>query len=454
MTSFRKLLSVVVGFLILTPGLMVRGQENPQPAHYPEWAKNAVIYEVNVRQHTAEGTFKALEKDLPRLKELGVDILWLMPIYPIGEKNRKGKLGSYYSVRDYKGINPDFGGEKDFASFMKSAHKKGFKVILDWVANHSAWDNPWMTQHPDWYKKDSTGKFLSPYDWTDGVSLNYAIPAMRKAMIDAMAYWIDKFDVDGFRCDVAGMVPVDFWEQSQLELEKRKPVFMLAEDEEHAALYKNDFDMNYSWKLFHLMSVVAKGEVTADSILKLERRIDSVNPTSSIKMIFLTNHDENSWNGTVKELFGNGSKAFALLTYTLPGMPLLYSGQEAGLNKRLRFFEKDTIDWSNKDLFPFYQSLNNFRHKNEAIWSPPYGGSLTAIANSQPLKVISFMREKGNNKVMVIANLSSVPLKVAFNSLKTMLKFKDIFSGEVIEIKPGVPLVLQGWQYRLGTINE
>jgi len=454
MASIKKLITFVTGIPLLFSGFFVLGAEKPVTPNYPDWAKNAVIYEVNIRQHTTEGTFKALEKDLPRLKELGVDILWLMPVHPIGEKNRKGRLGSYYAVKDYKGINQDYGTDKDFDSFMKSAHKAGLKVILDWVANHSAWDNPWMTLHPEWYQKDAAGKFVSPYDWTDVVSLDYHVPAMRLAMIESMQYWIEKFDVDGFRCDVAGLVPVDFWEQARTELQKKKPLFMLAEDEENAALYQKAFDMSYGWKMHNLMSAVAKGEAGADSILRLQHVVDSINPKWAIKMNFTTNHDENSWNGTVKEKYGLGGKAFGMLTYTLPGMALIYSGQEAGLNKRLKFFEKDTIDWSNKDLVPYYKSLNKFKHKNPAIWNPPFGGDVVNIDNSQPIKVISFTRTQGENKVIVIANLSSTPLKVVLKDVKTAIRFKDVLTGDVIEIKPGSPLVLQGWQYRLGTLEN
>ena len=323
----------------------------PIAVKYPDWVKNAVIYEVNTRQYTKQGTFKAFSEHLSRLKELGVDILWFMPIHPIGLEKRKvpegmkTSLGSYYSVQDYKAVNPEFGTEADFKSLVGQAHKMGFKVIIDWVANHTAWDNKWITEHPDWYKQDSTGNIMSAFDWTDVAKLNYDNKEMRKAMIESMKYWIVNCDIDGFRCDVAGEVPADFWEDARAELQKTKPLFMLAENEDKPELYKKAFDAAYGWNMCNgIFSNIAKGKDSLQSIVRLQQKIDSTLTEGSFKMNFTTNHDENSWNGTTREKYGDGEKAFAVLSYTLPGMPLVYSGQEAGLNKRLQFFIKDTID--------------------------------------------------------------------------------------------------------------
>ena len=425
-------------------------------ANYPDWVKNAVIYEVNVRQYTPEGTFKAFEASLPRLKELGVDILWIMPINPIGVKDRKvpegftTSLGSYYSVKDYKAINPEFGTEADFKELVTKAHEMGFKVIIDWVANHSSRDNAWITEHPDWYMKDSTGKILAPFDWTDVAKLDYANKDLRVAMIDAMKYWVEKCDIDGFRCDVAGEVPVDFWETARVELEKTKPMFMLAENEDKPELCKKAFDANYAWNMCNgTLANVAKGKDSISQIIRQVMKVDSLMPKNTMQMNFVTNHDENSWNGTVTEKFGDGAKAFAILTYTLPGMPLIYSGQEAGLNKRLKFFTKDTINWDNKELVPFYQTLNKLRHSNEALQSPPFGGIFEKINNSEPKKVLSFVRAKGSTKVLVLLNLSDTPVTFSLKGDVVKDSYTDVFGTADSTPKISVPVSLEAWGFRV-----
>jgi glycosidase len=424
-------------------------------ANYPDWAKNAVIYEVNVRQYTPEGTFKAFEANLPRLKELGVDILWFMPINPIGIKDRKfypgekTSLGSYYSVKDYKGTNPEFGTEADFKALVSKAHEMGFKVILDWVANHSARDNAWITEHPEWYVHDSTGKIAVPFDWTDCAKLNYADTNMRAAMIDAMKYWVTNCDIDGFRCDVAGEVPVDFWEKARVELEKVKPMFMLAENEDHQELCKKAFDANYGWGMHSVMHKVAQGKDSVGQIIRQVIKMDSIMPKNAMQMNFITNHDENSWNGTAQEKFGAGENAFAVLTYTLPGMPLIYSGQEAGLDKRLKFFTKDTINWEKADFSPFYKTLDALKHENEALWNPPYGGTFEKIKNTEPAKVLSFVRVKGDAKVLVVLNLSASPVTVAVKGDIVNGDYKDVFSGAETKVVKKEPFPLEAWGYKV-----
>jgi len=439
----------------LFPACKIKTLTSDVKANYPDWAKNAVIYEVNVRQYTPEGTFKAFETNLPRLKELGVDILWFMPVHPIGIKNRKipagseTSLGSYYSVKDYKGINPEYGTEADFKELVTKAHEMGFKVIIDWVANHSAWDNPWMTEHPDWYVQDSLGKFVSPFDWTDVVKLNYKNAEMRKGMIDAMKYWITNCDIDGFRCDVAGEVPVDFWEQASVELDSLKPMFMLAEDEGKPELCKKAFDMNYGWGMHSVMHNVAQGKDSVSRIISQVMRVDSILPKNAMQMNFITNHDENSWNGTAKEKFGAGENAFAVLSYTLPGMPLIYSGQEAGLAKRLRFFAKDTIDWKAADFSPFYKTLNALKHDNEALWNAPYGGTFAMVKNTVPAKVVSFIREKSDYKILVVLNLSAAPVSVAVKGDIVNGTYTDVFTGNETKILKKEPFDLEAWGYKV-----
>jgi glycosidase len=329
----------------------------------PEWSKNATIYEVNIRQFTKEGTFSAFQKHLPRLKAMGVDILWLMPIHPIGEKNRKGSLGSYYAVKDYKAVNPEFGNLQDFNALVKSAHDLGMKLIIDWVANHTSPDNVWVDQgHKDWYTLDSTGN-LQPTigtDWWDVADLNFDNQNMRTEMIESMKYWLTASNIDGFRCDVAGWVPLDFWVTAKQELDKVKPIFFLAESEgpeQHQA-----FHMTYAWELHHLMNKIAQGKENID-VLRAYLEKDKSYPTSAYRMSFTSNHDENSWNGTEMERMGEARFAMAVMAATIEGMPLVYNGQETSLDRRLAFFEKDEIDWTKMDLVSFYDKLLHLHQK-------------------------------------------------------------------------------------------
>jgi glycosidase len=332
---------------------------------HPEWSKDAVIYEVNIRQYTPEGTFEAFSKHLPRLKELGIEILWIMPIHPIGEKNRKGELGSYYSVRDYKAVNPEFGTMEDFSKLVEKAHNLELKVIIDWVANHTAWDCEWINQHPEWYKKDSTGSFYGPFDWTDVAQLDYEKPELHNAMIDALKFWVKETDIDGYRCDVAGMVPRDFWDKARKSLDTIKPVFMLAEDEQEHHLLEEAFNMNYGWEFHHIMNKIAKNEADASDLKRYFQKEDSIYSKNCYRMHFITNHDENSWNGTEFERMGDAVKAFAVMTFTIPGMPLVYTGQEVGLNKRLAFFKKDEVIYDENDFQEFYQELIKLKKKSQ-----------------------------------------------------------------------------------------
>jgi glycosidase len=359
-----------------------------------EWVQNATIYEVNLRHHTAEGNLAAFEKDLPRLKELGVDILWIMPLQPIGKLNRKAVgdtfvddmpnpdytkyWGSPYSISDYKAVNERYGNVEDFKRVVEKAHSLGMKVIMDWVANHTAWDNPWVTQHPDWYTKDSTGKITDPigsdgkkWGWTDVADLNYDNREMRLAMIDALKFWVKECNVDGYRCDVAFEVPTDFWEEARVALDSVKPVFMLAEAEMHAPdLFNKAFDAYYGWEMHHVFNKLVKGETTTSEFSRIIAHHDSVTGGRAFAMNFIDSHDENAWNGTIEERLGDKWKPMAVMSYALPGAPMIYSGQEAGNNKRLKFFEKDDIDWNApnaQSYFDFYKMLNNL--KNDPAFS-------------------------------------------------------------------------------------
>jgi len=416
-----------------------------------DWSKHANIYEVNIRQYTPEGTINAFRKHLHRLKNMGVDILWLMPVQPIGELNRKGSLGSYYSVKDYKAVNPEFGTMQDLKDLVKEAHEMGMYVILDWVANHSAWDNIWTEEHPEYYGKNDDGTFHSPYDWTDVIEFNYDNPAMRDSMIRALRFWIEEADVDGYRCDVAGMVPTDFWNDAVDQLKQIKQVFMLAEDEDNAALLEHAFDMNYSWKLLHLMNDIAKGDKNASDIWAYIDWNNNTFPKNDYRMTFITNHDENSWNGTVKKRLGNGAEAFAILTYTIPGMPLIYSGQEAGNDKVLRFFEKDTINWNSIKYQDFYAKLNLLKKTNKALWNGSEGGDMVNIGEGESENILAFMREKDNNKIISIINLSSEQVQFKPSIEQAYGTYTNVFTDEKAKLGPDTVINLGPWAYFIFT---
>jgi glycosidase len=420
-----------------------------QVAH-PEWSKNANIYEVNIRQYTEEGTFDAFAEHLPRLKEMGVDILWLMPIHPIGEKNRKGELGSYYSVKDYYGINPSFGNMEDFKSLVNKAHQMDMKVILDWVANHTAWDNPLIEKHPDWYLKDSLGNIKAPVeDWSDVAGLNYEVQAVRDYMVDAMKYWVEEANIDGYRCDVAHMVPIDFWSRVHQELDQVKDVFMLAEAE--GPEYHRAFDMTYAWELHHLMNQVAKGEEEVPVLDKYLKKEKKNYPDNAYRLNFTSNHDENSWQGTVYERMGDGAKTFTVFTYTFPGMPLIYSGQEACMDKRLEFFTKDVIDWNKEDcdMQSFYTELNKLKKNNETLWNGRFGGETTRVGTSHDTDVFAFTREAGENKTFVVLNFSDQELTLELKGDAYTGSYTNVLNGQNKAFKTDATLQIKPWGYKV-----
>jgi glycosidase len=380
----------------------------------PDWVKNANIYEVNLRQYSEEGTLQAFAKELPRLKEMGVDILWFMPIHPIGEKNKKGSLGSYYAVRDYKAVNPEFGTFDDFKFVVEEAHKLGMYVMLDWVANHTAWDNIWVDPHPEFYEKDENGELISPFDWTDVIALDYSNKEMRAKMIDALEFWVREANIDGYRCDVASEVPTEFWEEVRPQLEAIKPVFMLAESEQ-PDLLASAFDMNYGWEFHHLMNQIVKGEKNAKDVLEYLDREKAKTPERAMLMYFITNHDENSWNGTIKERLGDADEVMAVLTYTLGGMPLIYSGQEAANEKRLEFFEKDPIQWNDYAKAGFYKSLNELKHQNSPIWNGKAGGSFEMVNTDFENELLIYKRADENGKILIILNLSDKEIEFSID---------------------------------------
>ena len=447
--------------LLVSCNSSVREKKDPyQPKPYvelthPEWSKNATIYEVNIRQYTPEGTFRAFESHLPRLKAMGVDILWLMPVHPIGEKNRKGTLGSYYSVKDYRAVNPEFGTMDDLKSLVKKAHDMGFHVILDWVANHSAWDNNLVTEHPDWYTRSLDGNFQPTpwYDWDDIIDFDYNQPGLRKYMTEALKFWVKEADIDGFRCDVAGFIPVDFWDNARRELEEIKPVFMLAEWEDRD-MVKNAFDMVYSWSLWGKMKEATTGGKGAGALIEYMAHDVSTFPENGYRMIFTDNHDKNSWEGTQFSNFGKGLETCMVLSTVVNGMPLVYSGQEAGLDRPLKFFEKDTIVWKNHPFAGIYTKLFDLKHRNKALWNGKWGGTMVRVYNDQQDKVVSFYREKEGNKVLAAFNFSDKPVAVTLKTKHETGTYADLFTGKQVEIKGEDLLQLKPWGYAVFSIEK
>ena len=384
------------------------------PAAHPEWTYGSVMYEVNIRQFSPEGTFKGVEEQLPRLKDLGVDILWLMPMYEIGVEGRKGTLGSYYAISDYKKVNPEFGTMEDFEHLLAEAHKLGFKVILDWVANQTAPDNVWMTEKPaDFYERDSLGNAIYEYDWTDTRSLNYGNEDVWWAQDDAMRFWLAK-GVDGFRCDAAGEVPAEFWKGILPKMNADYPdIYLLAEAErDNLADPDETFDANYAWELHHLLNGLAQGRRTVADLKDYVARDASRFPKEAFRLTFTSNHDENSWSGTEFEREGDAAKACAVLCFTLPqSQPLIYTGQEIGLSRRLAFFEKDPItDWYPNEYTTFYQRLINLKHGNPALAAGERGGKTVWWELPEGKDgIVAFHREVKGNKVIVIANFGVTP---------------------------------------------
>jgi len=415
-----------------------------------EWSKNAIIYEVNIRQYTPEGTINAFVEHLPTLDSLGVDILWVMPIFPCGVKNSKGSMGSAYAVKDYRAVNPDYGSMDDLKNLVNKAHELGMYVILDWVANHSAWDNPLIDEHPEWYSKDSLGNNHSPIpEWSDVVDLNYDNKELRTYMLNSLKFWVEQADVDGFRCDVAMMVPTDFWENTREELDRIKPVFMLAEAEQPDLLI-NAFDMNYGWELYHIMNNIAQGKMNATDLTIYFNKYDSVYQSNDYRMNFTTNHDENSWNGTVKERMGDASEAMAVFTYMIPGMPLIYSGQETGLDKRLAFFEKDTIQWNNSPLRALYTQLNQLKKTNKALWNGDNGAKMNQIHTNLDDKIFALQREKDNQVVIAFFNMSNESQQFTLKEVETK-QLVNYFTGQEISIESNKEYSLAPWQYLILT---
>ncbi|WP_138429553.1 alpha-amylase family glycosyl hydrolase [Fodinibius saliphilus] len=408
-----------------------KNPQNKKLVEHPEWTKNANMYEVNIRQYTQEGTFNAFKEELPRLKNMGVDILWLMPIHPIGEEKRKGELGSYYSIKDYTAVNPNFGTKQDFVELVTAAHKQDMKLIIDWVPNHTAWDHPWVKEHPEYYMKDSTGAITYEADWTDIAQLNYENKELWDKMIEKMKYWIEEANIDGYRVDHAGHdIPLAFWKKAVPEVDKAKEdIFWLAEwntPEMHPW-----FDATYSWEYFHLTTDIAKGDKSLDAISDYMAKQDTLFPDHAYRLYFTSNHDENSWNGTDEELFGDNFKNFAVMAATIEGMPLVYSGQETGLDKRLEFFKKDPINWDGYEYESFYKTLFGLKDRNAALWNGQYGGHFEHLETTPSKRVYAYKRLKGDQEVVVVLNFSDKKQEITLPDFDSEKEYTNVFTGDI-----------------------
>jgi glycosidase len=406
------------------------------------WADHATMYEVNIRQYTPEGTFKAFAQHLPRLRNMGVDILWFMPITPISEKMRQGTLGSYYACSSYTDINPEFGTLNDFKVLVDEAHQLGFKIIMDWVANHTGWDHHWTTEHPDWMMQDEAGNFTEKNGWKDVIDLNFDVPEMRQALIEAMHFWVQECDIDGFRCDMAHLVPLDFWITARASFKGIKPLFWLAECE--VVAYHQVFDATYAWWWMHESEKYTKSQSTLHDIRNVLHAYSQY-PEGAIKLFFTANHDENSWNGTEMEKYDVAAKAWAVFCFTWCGMPLIYSGQETKHPKRLKFFDKDLIEWNDVPLLhDFYRNLALLRKNNGAISS----GETYILSSAHDNEVMAFMRKYEEQVVLVLLNVSTQgKLKVEVDHHWLTGKFKNIFSGLTFNFNQKEQFELQAGDY-------
>lgn len=392
------------------------------PRYQIEWAKDAIIYEVNIRQYTKEGTFNAFSEHLETLKNMGVNTLWFMPIHPISETKRSGTLGSYYSVTDYRAVNPEFGTDEDFKNLVDQAHEMGFKIMLDWVANHTGWDCAWIQDHPDWYTKDANGQITDPVNmgWPDVADLNYDNKELWAEMIECMKFWITEYDVDGFRCDYANGVPTEFWEEVRKELEAVKPMLMLAEDNMDKGLLEYAFDMNYNWELYDLLIGIAHDAKGANLI---RHYLPENYPDGAYRLNFLDNHDKNSWESTIMSaMTAEALPSLWSLIYTIPGTPLIYTGDEIGLDHNIAFMERDPIDWDSTDVDyrPLLAELSAIRSENAALHSGNYGGKIQYREMGKKT-VFAFTREVEGSRITCLFNLVK---------RENTVDMKDLFSGE------------------------
>ena len=411
------------------------------------WCLHTNIYEVNLRQYTPEGTIAAFATHLPRLQAMGVEVLWFMPITPIARQKRLGSLGSYYACASYTQVNPEFGTLEQFKNLVQQAHQLGMRVIIDWVANHTGYGHEWALAHPDWYILDEQGNFTERNGWEDVIDLNYANAQMRQAMIAAMSFWVNEANIDGFRADMAHLVPLDFWEEARTALDQIRPLFWLAECEEPG--YHPVFDVSYAWQWMHATEQFIKNGQTVTVLDKVLYGYKDDYPTQAQKLFFTTNHDENSWNGTEYEKYGPAALPFAVFCATWEGVPLLYSGQELPNRKRLKFFDKDQIDWQQPlELEGFYTKLLHLRKTNAALHSAQKKG-YTWRLNVSGEQVFCFLRCNGQAQVLVLLNFSNQAIQLSLYDQRVHGSFTDLFHGSRVDFEAGRQIILPAYGYRV-----
>ena len=420
----------------------------------PEWSYSAVLYELNIRQFTPEGTFSAARERLPFLRSIGIDAIWLMPIYPIGIEGRKGKFGSYYSIRDYTGVNEEFGSAEELREFIGAAHALGMKVILDWVANHTARDARWITECPaNWCERDEAGVAKVPWDWTDTAKLNYANHDVWRGQIEAMRYWVEEFKVDGFRCDMAMLVPIEFWQEVAEELHRVKPdIFMLAEAEEDN-LFDRAFNASYQWNIHHIMCDIAKGARRVWDMRNAIHAERAKYPKEAIRMSFTSNHDENSWSGSEQSRFGRALEVMTAMTFLMPStMPLIYTGQEVGYDHSFEFFDRDPIPaeaYKENRTTELYRRLTALKHSEAALAAGERGGEMIEIENNAKDCMMTFVREVEGSRVVAIMNLSPYTIHADFNTGIYAGKYLDVMSGMQTTLSEHVDEHIAPWNYRI-----
>lgn len=447
MTQMFKTYQLII-FLMLIPILSAaQGHES--------WSYNLNIYQVNTRQYTATGTFNDFSSHLDRLSEMGVGIIYFMPIHPIGEQNRLGSLGSPYSVKDYLAINPEFGTMEDFTRLVDSIHAKGMYAMLDWVPNHTAWDNPLTVQHPEWYVTDDQGNFTAPpgTNWSDVIQLDYEQTGLREYMIDAMAYWVQEADIDGFRVDAASFVPLDFWSTAIPQLKAIKPELLLLAEDDGTQYKSNGFDMTYAWGLHGFGSGLLKRILSgASDASALEMYMITewyFYYPDHYRMYFTSNHDDNAWYGTAFEQFGAATETFAVLTATMNSMQLIYGGQEAGLDHRLAFFDKDLINWRDHPFYDIYQTLWHLKKENQALWNGGAGSSLVRVQTDKSADCFAFLREKEEDRVFAIFNLSAAPLTITVSDSNHYGIYRNVFLADTTAFTQDVEMTLSPWGYQV-----
>ena len=441
-------------FLLHLYYLLIREMTKQNNNTHADWSYSAVLYEMNIRQLTPEGTLRAAEEKLDFLRSLGIDAIWMMPIYPIGEENRKGSLGSYYSIQDYCAVNPEFGTMEDFDSFVAKAHSLGMKILLDWVANHTARDAKWLkTKSADWYEREADGTAKIPWDWSDTAKLNYANHDVWRGQIEAMRFWVEKHNIDGFRCDMAMLVPIEFWQQAAAVLHAVKPdIFMLAEAEE-LNLFDKAFDMCYAWEIHHMMCDIAKGERRVWDLRNTMYADRERYPNSAMKMMFTSNHDENSWSGSEFDRFGAAREVMTALTFVWEAaMPLLYTGQEVGYNHSFEFFERDYIPaekYQECEDTELYRKLIALKHSQPALQAGERGGRTIEIENNAKDCLMTFVRELGDSRVVAIMNLSPYTIHADYNNGIYAGEYTNAITGEKVLLPVHLEQDIEPWGYTI-----